>query len=619
MAQFHMAVCLTVPMPETRAVNPQTHGRGRRRRIVLWSAAGLIGLILVAAVWIGVRGLLAKSALEAAVPLASTISGQIVDGNSDAAQDTFEQLSSHVSSAAGLTSDPVWRVAELVPMLGSNLTAVREAAAVVKDVTEDGIGPIVELTGNINVADFKPHNKAIALQPLIDARVPIATASASLRESAKDVHSIDTSATFSLVKNAVEQLQDVVTAAAGTADTIDRAVALLPGMLGAAGERNLLLMFQNPAELRAGGGLVGAFALLHAQDGRIELTQQATATDFPRFDAPVIELPVETQGLYGGVLTGTYVGNVTMTPQFALSGALTREMWRQHFGVNIDGVLSLDPVALSYLLRATGPITLVTGDVLTSENAVQLLLTDVYARYSEPAQQDLFFAAAAASVFEAISSGNLDPTTLISALAQAGEERRLLLWSAHEQEQKRIAETTLAGNLPLSDAETQRFGVYLNDSTGSKMGPHLDTVIGVGAATCRQDGRPQYGVDITLTNTAPTDAATALPNSVTGPGTYGVAQGNIGVIASVYGPKGSDNLGVTRNGGEAVPHHSTTDSGYPVSATAFELVPGESVTVRANFLGPAPFDGQLAVEKTPEVSPNDIRRIAIACDSQYGG
>lgn len=34
--------------------------------------------------------------------------------------------------------------------------------------------------------------------------------------------------------------------------TLDRAVTLLPGTLGADGARNTLLLFQNPAELRAG-------------------------------------------------------------------------------------------------------------------------------------------------------------------------------------------------------------------------------------------------------------------------------------------------------------------------------------------------------------------------------
>jgi hypothetical protein len=50
-------------------------------------------------------------------------------------------------------------------------------------------------------------------------------------------------------------------------------------------------------------------------------------------------------------------------------------------------------------------------------------LTDAFALFTEPVEQDLF-AAAASSVFDAVTGGNLDPAMLVNALAQTGEERR---------------------------------------------------------------------------------------------------------------------------------------------------------------------------------------------------
>ena len=89
-------------------------------------------------------------------------------------------------------------------------------------------------------------------------------------------------------------------------------------------------------------------------------------------------------------------------------------------------------------------------------------------------------------------------------------------------------------------------------------------------------------------------------------------QGNIAVVALVYAPAGTDNLGMTRQG-QDIPHHPAADSGYPVSAISIELAPGETTTVRANFLGKKPFGGALAVEKTPEIHSNDIEQIDISC------
>ena len=45
-----------------------------------------------------------------------------------------------------------------------------------------------------------------------------------------------------------------------------------------------------------------------------------------------------------------------------------REMYRRRTGTTVDGVIAADPVALSYLLRATGPITLSSGASMTAEN-----------------------------------------------------------------------------------------------------------------------------------------------------------------------------------------------------------------------------------------------------------
>ncbi len=101
-------------------------------------------------------------------------------------------------------------------------------------------------------------------------------------------------------------------------------------------------------------------------------------------------------------------------------------MYRQVSGQGVDGVLSIDPVALSYVLEATGPLPLPGGGELTAAGAVDLLLSRVYAEIEEPAEQDLFFAAAASSVLGTLTSGVAEPAALVGQLARAAGERRLL-------------------------------------------------------------------------------------------------------------------------------------------------------------------------------------------------
>jgi hypothetical protein len=354
-------------------------------------------------------------------------------------------------------------------------------------------------------------------------------------------------------------------------------------------------------------------ALIHTDGGSMTLVQQAAASDFPKFEPPVVDLPVETKALYGDN-TAQYMQDVNFTPQFALSGQIAREMWKQQFGLEVDGVISLDPVALSYLLKATGPVILPTGDEITSGNAVQVLLQDVYARFTEPSEQNAFFASAAAAVFGKVATGDLDVQKLIGALGEAGGERRILLWSSHEEDQAVLAETTLSGPLPIGDEETQAFGLYFNDATAAKMDPYLKVEVSSAQAVCRNDGLPNYSIQVTLTNTAPADASLSLPPYVTGSGRSGVEPGNIRTNVAFYGQPGTFNLGVTRDG-QIAEYHPASDSGYTLSKLQVELAPGQSTTLDSQFLGGDAQSKTMVVNHTPLVYSLETSTVEFSCEN----
>lgn len=590
--------------------------RGPRRgtpaqRTVAIVVCGVFLLLVIGAVWVGSRAVMAKAELERVIPLSGEVQDRLVSGDSDGAERAATQLLVHATAASSLTNDPIWRSFEAVPVLGENLTAVREVALIIENVSSMAISPLAEAAGEISVEGLKPINGAIDPTPLVSAQPSVASANTALVQAQTDIAAIETSQSIEQVRAAVYQLRSAVESAAVSVSSIDRALRVLPPMLGASGPRDYLVLFQNPAELRATGGIAGAVALLHTDKGQISLTRQVSSAEFDHYESPVLALSTETRSLFGDI-TGRFIQDVNLTPDFVQSANLAQEMWRLQFGQQVSGVLSIDPVALSYMLDATGPITLPTGDVMSSENAVQLLLSDVYARYPNAADQDDFFAAAAASVFSAVAGGDADPIALVEALARAGEERRVLVWSSDATEQEILADTTLAGGLPISSVDTERFGVYFNDATGAKMGPFLDVQTAVGQASCRNDGRPKYAVDVTLTNAAPADAATALPGYVTAEGIFGVPAGSVKTIVSVYGGPHMDNLGLTRDG-IVVGYHPATDSGYPVSGIGIELAPGETTTIRFSWLGLAAFDGDLELQMTPLIHRNETKKLEITC------
>ncbi|GAA1510610.1 hypothetical protein GCM10009761_10910 [Agromyces terreus] len=578
----------------------------------MWSIVGVLALLVFCVVWVGVRGFLAVGELQAAVPLAKSAQQQVVAGDTKAAQQTADELAGHAASAASLTGDPIWRGAEVLPGIGPNLEVMRVVAASVDRIARDAVVPLATSAATIDLASFAPVDGRIDLQPMIDVQMPVHGARIAFDSADAALANVQDAQVIGPLADARYELTSLVDEAGATVIGLDNAVRLLPPMLGADGPRDTLLLFQNNAELRSTGGISGALANVHAEGGAVSMTRQASTRDFPKFTPPVIDLPADTKALWSDN-TASYIQDVNFTPQFPLAATIAREMWRLQYGAEVQSVVAVDPVMLSYLLRATGPITLTTGEQLTSENAVQFLLSDVYEQYPV-SQQDAIFADAAATAFRALTAGGLDTQALIEALAQAGTERRILVWNADASEQAVLAGTTLAGGLPESDAETQNFGVYLNDQTGSKMDSYLDVQVGAGTVTCRNDGLPNYEVVVKLTNTAPADAATSLPPYVTGGGVFGTPPGNIRTTVHVYSARGTYNLGVALNG-EPTDSRPATDTGYEVSKVVSRLAPGESAEYRFGFLGGEAGEKFTATEATPLVSTPETLGVALSCES----
>lgn len=582
-----------------------------RRRIVWIVVAALLLLVIAAVAWVGVRGWSAKGELEKAAQAASAAQAALEVQDAAAASDAAAQLSAHAAEAASLTGDPIWRAAELLGAPGQNLSAVRSLASALDTAASGAITPLAKLAHTVQIDQLKPVDGRIELQPLVQAQPVLAAARKAMANASREAGSAPSGELIGPVESAREELIDKLSTVEQLVITLDDALAIVPPILGADGPRNYLLLFQNNAELRASGGIPGALALVHVDDGVVSLGAQATANDFRAANdagvSPVAQLAVsaETQALYGD-LPGLFMQDVTMTPDFAESGSLAKQMWEQRFGGTVDGVIAIDPVALGYVLGATGPVILANGSELTSDNAVRSLLLDAYQNATGWANPDEYFANVAATVFTTLTSGTAQPQALVDALTRASTEHRLLIWSADAAEQERIATTTLAGIRSAQlQAGAQSYGVYLNDATGGKMGSYLGVDIAVGAVETRPDGRADVTVRVTLTNTAPLDAETSLPASITGNGNFGVSAGKIATNLIVYAPVGAFDGGVTRDG-EAATYLSVDDAGQLVNSFQVKLVPGATSVNEFHFISAEPGQVNPTVVHTPLVQSIEV-------------
>lgn len=579
-------------------------GVGPRVRSKGMTGAWVVIVVLAAAViagaaWIGIRAALAHGHLRAVQATAQDMRSLLDDPTAMAS--TLAEAADHTVAARALTSDPIWRAAEGIPWLGAQLGAVGVLTGAVDDAVGDALTPLALSVSQLDLTALRPQSGRIDPAPLAALGADAGRAAERLQAALATVSQIDRGALVGPVRDAVDQVADLLATAHGGADAFARAGDLLPSMLGAEGPRDYLLLFQNNAEWRSLGGIPGAMALVHVEDGRVELVRQESTADYRRYRESVLDLGPEVRGIYGEN-PGRWIQNITQVPDFAVSASLAQEMWaREHGGQRIDGVISFDPVALSYLLKATGPITTPTGDRLTASDVVKTLLRDSYLRFDRPVDQDAFFAGAAEAVFSTVTEGRLDTTRLVSALGRAADERRLLVWSAHPADQAIIEGTALAGRLPDSDDRTARFGVYLNDGTGSKMDFYQaasSTVRWVSCESGRDGVTGVAEVSVTIENNAPADAAD-LPRYVTSGGKYGLEPGTVRTVAYIYLPPGFDLVDASVTGD--VGFGGGVHDGRRVVSVSVDVEPGASATLTLAARPSEPSAPRLALVSTPTI------------------
>ena len=559
-----------------------------------------MALLLFIVLWVTIRALAARDELVATVPAARAVASAALSGNTASMTSSMADLQQHSDAAASLTSDPIWRMAEVLPIVGDNLTAFRQAAAMVDELADTALPPLQELATTVTIDSLSPVDGRYDLASFAAARPLLSKATHALNVATQRASEIDTSDTIEQIGTGIDQLVDTVNLAKTVVGGLDTAAAVIPDMMGEDAPRSYLLMSLNSSELRAGGGTPGSLAVLTADRGSITVSWETVESALGTLDSPVLPLTEAEHTLYGDSL-GTSMRNVTQTPEFSRTAELAAALWKQHSGVAVDGVISVDPVALSYLLSATGPLT-VDGVYLSDRNAPSILLSDAYSRFLTPTRQEKFVSSVTSQVFEALTDGTANPNRLLGAISRGVNEKRIHVWSADAGEEAQLASTPIAGNVTAAPAgatgRPAEFGLYLNDATGANMGFYLRSDIDISSAVCRTDRQPQFDVTAALTSTAPVDAGVLLPASVTGGGHNGVSAGNIKTNVFIYAPDGATAYAVSVDGVDRA-FTTAQQDGHSVVGVAVEVAPQQTDTVTVRFLAPRGTSTAVHLTHTP--------------------
>lgn len=157
----------------------------------------------------------------------------------------------------------------------------------------------------------------------------------------------------------VERLQKMVKIINQSLDNFNKDIMpILKWFCAYQADREIMILFQNNAELRGSGGFIGSFALASLTDGllkKIDFQTNIYKLDKSAENKVKIDAPDEFKVLAKGKM---YLRDSNYAIDGPESLATVREFYSLESGREVDGIMALDTTLFTSLLGAIGPIYL---------------------------------------------------------------------------------------------------------------------------------------------------------------------------------------------------------------------------------------------------------------------
>jgi Protein of unknown function (DUF4012) len=572
----------------------------RHRRALTASAA--VALVLIAlGVWLAITAFNAQSELTAARSDVQRVRAELLSGDTAAAEQSVSSASAHATNAHKSTGALPWHLIAPIPYLGQPFRTTQQLTAAAEELATRVLTPAAKAGIGLSPEKLRPSAKHIDLAALTAARVPLKEAAASAKELTATVDGIPAAGYLSTVEDARRTLRQQTAELSDLLDRTQTAATLLPSMLGGQSARRYFVGFQTNAEARGTGGLLGAYGLLEADQGNINFDTMASNKGLSDKGAP-LDLGPDFTKLYSNYNSTTSWVNSNISPNFPYAGQIWQSLWQQQSGQKVDGAIATDPVALSYLLDAVGPITLKGGEVVNKDNVVRLSESEAYIRFADDnnARKAYLQEIASSVVSKVFAGGGGSTVKLLQALGRAAGEGRLAVWSDVPGEEQLLAGTPLGRTVPATAAPYAN--LVVNNAAGNKLDYYLSRKISYVAESCTGPTRIST-VRVSLTNEAPTSG---LPRYVAGrvdenpQGPPGTSRS----LMSLYATAGAQLRSVSIDG---VPTTVEVGSelGHPVYTANLQIPPGKTRVLTYQLIEPtAP--GAATVPVQPLVLPMGV-------------
>lgn len=495
-----------------------------------------------------------------------------------------------------------WTVpSRAVPILAQHARALGATA-------QEGVGLSLTARETAEAADYESlryESGQFDLARIASVQAPLVRTSRSIRSSRRAIADERSPWLLPPLANGLDDFDEELDRAGDEAEVARQAVAVAPGLLGGNGPRRYFVAFVTPAELRGSGGFIGSYAELVANDGRLRLARSGATTSLearlPPGGADILG-PKEYLDRYGRFEPGRYLRDITFSPHFPYDAEVLRQVYPQTGAPKVDGVISIDPIALAELLRFTGPVRVEGFDrTLTADNAAEFLLADNYELFQDNETQISALSELTRTAFDRLTTGNLPgPRRVGAVLGPMTRAGRIRLWSPLPAEQALFARIGATGAFPRPRAGQDFLALASQNSGNNKIDVFQKRTIDY-RVRIADDGRMEATARITIRNDAP---ARGLPPYVLG-NRQGDPPGTNTMLLSVYSPHRLDMASLD---GRPVGMEAQREAGYRAYTRRVTVPQGGSITLVLSFVGTLDPSGdyRLALAPHPTVNPDRL-------------
>jgi Protein of unknown function (DUF4012) len=574
----------------------------RRRRIVVGVCIGLLVAFLADLGYV-VLGL--NNHLRGAADSLDQVRDELEDGNLPAARSALDAATDGATEAEGLLAHPAWKIIDVLPVIGDDTDAIGALVASANLISAAGrpgleAAEVLDYRGE-SVGSTVYQNGRINLEVISEA-APLIDEVGSLLEDATDAVAEIGDAILPPVRSAVDRARTRVGDAAETASRAVTLLRLLPRLTGDDASRRYLLAFQALGEARATGGVAGLFGVLTAEDGKLRLGRIAPHTELSFSQVPAASVPGWYRRAYGVQAALKDWRQANLSPNFAVDARVMLEMYERSFGEELDGVLAVDAVALSRMMRGTGSFSVPGFDEkITPDNVVRILSNDAYVEFPTREAQNVFLAQLVRAFWSRIEDGSVNFKGLAEGLGEAVESRHVAVYATDAGDQRDLEALGVDGSLKSFGPNVQM--VFHNNYAVNKVDYFLyrsiDTSIEIGTG-----GDLRVTTEVSLRNDAPAGPASDLLGGLD----TNLRPGANRMILNFLLPEGA-RPGRIRVDGDPRSTFRHSDSGYPVVWDVLVVRPGEEAHVALTYVVPqaasvGPSAGELAFAFVPQPALN---------------